>query len=303
MKVLITGGSGYLGRGIMKFWPGNSYIVYSRDETKQDVAKQKYPGAKWVLGDVRDLDRLQYAMRDVELVIHAAAIKYIPEAEANVDECVKVNIDGTRNVITAAIRSGVSRVVGISTDKAVSPVNTYGMTKALMERLFVEANEHSTTKFTLTRYGNVVGSTGSVVTVFERQMKTQKYVTVTDPDMTRFWQSVEFSVALIKEAAMSPAGHIVIPKAQAMRIGDLAELVAGNRDNVHIIGVRPGEKKHEVLVGAHEATRADDHTWYYSLYPQSAKFACKPPSMLSSENAPQVSKEQMSNMVAEALCI
>lgn len=301
MRILITGGSGYLGRGIMKFWPGNSYVVYSRDETKQDVAKQKYSGVKWVLGDVRDLDRLQYAMRDVELVIHAAAIKYIPEAEANVDECVKVNIDGSRNVITAAIRSGVDRVVGISTDKAVQPVNTYGFTKALMERMFVEANGYSKTEFALTRYGNVVGSTGSVVTVFERQLRLDGKVKVTDPDMTRFWQSVEFSVQLIREAVSAPKGCIVIPKAQAMRIGDLAELVARGHP-VEIVGPRPGEKQHETLLGPHEASKALDKGWYYDLYPTTSDFAgnAQP---FSSDDSPLIARDDMARMIQEAACI
>lgn len=301
VKVLITGGSGYLGRGIMKFWPQNEYTVYSRDETKQDVAKQKYH-AKWILGDVRDKERLQYAMRDIELVVHAAAIKYIPEAEDNVAECINVNIDGSRNVVAASIAQGVKRVVGISTDKACSPLNVYGFTKALMERMFIEANEYSLgTEFTLTRYGNVVGSTGSVVTVFERQLRSEGKVKVTDPDMTRFWQSVEFSVQLVRQAAAGPKGAIVIPKAQAMRIGDLAELVADGREVV-VVGPRPGEKKHETLLGAHEAGKANDCGWYYDLYPQEKAFASnvKP---FSSDNSPLVHREEMANMISDAQCV
>lgn len=301
MKVLITGGAGFLGRGVMRFWPQNEYTVYSRDETKQDVAKQKYK-ARYVLGDIRDRDRLQYAMKDIDLVVHAGAIKYIPEAEDNVAECINVNIDGSRNVVNAAIAAGVGRVVGVSTDKAVQPVNVYGYTKALMERMFVEANMYSkTTEFSLTRYGNVVGSTGSVVTMFERQLKVSGGVKVTDPDMTRFWQSVEFSVQLIREAAQAPKGTIVIPKAKSMRIGDLAELVANGKP-VAIVGARPGEKQHETLLGSYEASKAIDIGWHYLLCPSSKSIASgvKP---FSSNDSPLIEKAEMAVMVAEAACI
>lgn len=260
MRVLLTGGSGYLGRGIMRYWSDNIYTVLSRDEFKQDLAKQKqHPNhmTRWVLGDVLDYDRLVWTMRanDIELVIHAAAIKYIPEAEKNVDEAVRVNVDGSRNVIKAAIAANVKRVVGISTDKAVQPVNVYGMTKALMERLFIEANEYGQTVFTLTRYGNVVGSTGSVIPLFQRQAAAMGAITITDPKMTRYWQSVEESVALIKLAAVADAGDIIVPDGRAMGLQQLAAAIGGSDRTVDIIGVRPGEKQHETLIGKHEGYR------------------------------------------------
>lgn len=267
MKILLTGGSGFLGRGIMTYWPENEYIVYSRDEYKQDMARRvlsKIDTSKqWILGDIRDLDRLTWAMRGVDLVIHTAAIKYIPEAEFNVDECVKVNVDGSRNVITAAIRAGVNRVIGISTDKAVQPLNTYGMTKALMERLFVEANNYGNTIFTLTRYGNVVGSTGSVFTVFEHQLETQGTLTLTDPTMTRYWQSISQSVELIRIAAQVSGGLTVIPRGASMSMGKLAQYLIAYRypkylspsDHIQIVGIRPGEKMHESLIGGAEIPR------------------------------------------------
>lgn len=279
MRVLITGGSGYLGRGIQIFWPENEYIVYSRDEYKQDLARQvlargrKQAFPQWILGDIRDVDRLTYAMKGVDLVIHTAAVKYIPEAEFNVDECVKVNIDGSRNVITAAIKSGVQRVVGISTDKAVQPVNTYGMTKALMERMFAEANTYGETVFTCTRYGNVVGSTGSVFSVFERQLEQQGKLTITEPTMTRYWQGIRQSVELIKLAAEASPGDIIIPRGASMQVGKLANYLLTSHDlqpdsRIEVIGIRPGEKKHESLASAYEMPRISNSTQgYYTLRP------------------------------------
>lgn len=286
MRVLITGGSGFLGRGIQTFWSKNEYIVYSRDEYKQDMARQvlglndRPSYTQWILGDVCDLDRLTYAMKGVDLVIHTAAIKYIPEAEFNVDECVKVNVDGSRNVIKAAIRAGVQRVVGISTDKAVQPVNTYGMTKALMERLFAEANNYSSTIFTCTRYGNVVGSTGSVFTVFQRQLEQQGTLTITEPTMTRYWQSIRQSVELIKLAADASPGDIIIPRGASMQIGKLANYLLTSRglqpdSRIQVVGIRPGEKKHESLAGAYEMPRIsiqiksqlNESKSYYALRP------------------------------------
>lgn len=262
MRILITGGSGYLGRGIMRYWPDNIYTVLSRDEHKQDLARQKqHPNhmTRWVLGDVLDYDRLAYTMQahEIELVIHAAAVKYIPEAEKNVDEAVKVNVQGSRNVIKAALAANAKRVVGISTDKAVQPVNVYGMTKALMERLFIEANEYvvGQTVFTLTRYGNVVGSTGSVIPLFQRQAANGGHITITDPTMTRYWQSVQESVDLIKLAVKAQAGDIIVPDGRAMGLQQLAAAIGGPDCTIDVIGVRPGEKQHETLIGRHEGYR------------------------------------------------
>lgn len=322
MKVLITGGSGFLGRGIMHFWPENEYVVYSRDEYKQDMAKQVINShespitprqmVQWILGDVRDLDRLTYAMKDVDLVIHAAAIKYIPEAEFNVDECVKVNIDGSRNVITAAIRAGVNRVVGISTDKAVAPINTYGMTKALMERLFVEANNYGSTIFTCTRYGNVVGSTGSVLTVFQRQLESTGELTLTDPEMTRYWQGLTESVALIQTASRSFAGSVVIPRGASMPMGTLAKYLTSEQGlspdrRIKVIGIRPGEKMHETLAGKHEASRINlDPSGYYILRPRPLEsthsLRAVPPDFELTSMCPstRVSFRDMDRMIDEA---
>lgn len=309
MRCLITGGSGYLGRGIQRFWPGNDYVVYSRDETKQDVARQLFPKTQFVLGDVRDLDRLAYAMKGCDLVIHTGAIKYIPEAEFNVDECVKVNVDGSRNVITAAIRSSVRHVVGISTDKAVQPVNTYGMTKALMERLFAEANDFGQTIFTCTRYGNVVGSTGSVFTVFRRQLDIDGTLTLTDPNMTRYWQSLQQSVDLIRFAATAIRGSIIIPRGASMSMGKLANYLITSRgwspdDRIKVVGVRPGEKMHESLAGVYELPRIEKHATHYVLHRVGSNIDNDLKCPLTSDRPDyDVSFSQMDDMIKEAQCV
>lgn len=311
MKILITGGSGYLGRGIQKFWPENDYVVLSRDEYKQDIAKQVLDrnNTKWILGDVQDQDRLFYTMKDVDLVIHAAAIKYIPEAEFNVDECVKVNVDGSRNVITAALKAGVPRVVGISTDKAVQPVNTYGMTKAIMERLFAEANNYGKTIFSCTRYGNVVGSTGSVLTVFNRQLETTGILTITDPTMTRYWQSLQQSVDLVRFAAQAGPGEIVIPRGASMSMGKLADYLATShgllpKDHIKVIGVRPGEKMHESLAGAYELPRIERQATHYILHRVGALIKNDLTCPLTSDKPDdELTFNQMDYMIKESQCV
>jgi UDP-N-acetylglucosamine 4,6-dehydratase/5-epimerase len=258
LPILITGGAGFLGRGIMKYGPDVQYVVYSRDETKQDICKRMYPRAEYVLGDIEDPVRLDYAVKryHVDTIIHAAAIKYIPEAELNVNEAIAVNVDGARVVCEIAVENGVERVVGISTDKAVMPVNVYGATKMLLERLFAEwANVGY---FTLTRYGNVVGSTGSVIPLFERQLAQTGVLTLTNKNMTRFWLSIKQAVELVELALTAPNGHIVVPYASAMTMGHLAETLAGTRGRIDVIGTRPGEKQHEDMVQPYESIRVID---------------------------------------------
>lgn len=285
MRVLITGGAGYLGRGMLRRalypppggkdlgWPdlGNWQItVYSRDETKQDECRQRYPGANYVLGDVRDTERLTAAMQGQQLVIHAAAMKYIPDAELNAGECVGVNIDGTQSVIAAAKAAGVSRVVGISTDKACGPVNVYGATKMIMERLFAdearltamaEARVASAYRplgpvFSCVRYGNVIGSTGSVLPMFARQYAETGKVKITDPHMTRFWMGVDEAIDLVVAAAhYAQPGSVLVPFARAMKLIDAARAATTDDVEVEIIGTRPGEKAHELLIHHEESVR------------------------------------------------
>lgn len=269
-KVLMTGGAGFLGRAILRraAAEGESgrYIVYSRDEMKQWEAKRRYPDVQYVLGDVaRDLDRLIAIATGCDTVLHLGAVKFIPEAEFNVLETIEVNIEGSKNVALASIAAGVSTVVGISTDKACAPLNLYGMTKAVMERMYGEfAKRQQNTKFVTARYGNVIGSTGSVIPVFKKQIEDYGEIRVTDPDMTRFWFTVDQAVDLIEWSyrnAQDFNGHTFVSPCPSMKIVDIAravwqmnksELIA---PDIKITGIRPGEKLHEQLVNAAEAPR------------------------------------------------
>lgn len=271
-RVLVTGGTGFLGRGIMRKakregW-NCEFTVLSRDEYKQDTCRRKYKDARYVLGNVQDIERLTLTMLGHDIVIHAAALKYIPEAELNVDECIGINVYGSMNVIQAARAAEVPTVVGISTDKACMPVNVYGTTKFLMERLFAEAAQHDTgNKFMCCRYGNVVGSTGSVIPLFERQLADQGYINVTDTTMTRYFISVDEAVQLIEHAVDEPLnGAVIIPEPKAMAIGDLAHVMA-NGLPISIIGRRYGEKKHEDMLSVAESLRTQGVDHYYRMFP------------------------------------
>lgn len=283
-KILITGGSGFLGRGILRKakhenWPAQ-FTVYSRDELKQDQCKRKFPDVQYVLGSITDAERLTVAMMGHDYVIHAAALKYIPEGEFNANECVSVNVDGARTIIRAARAANIKKVVGISTDKAVNPINVYGMTKALMERLFAEAADKGGTVFTTCRYGNVVGSTGSVIPVFRRQIEENGQVTITNGAMTRFWISVDEAVELIVEAFSDKLipGTTLIPEPRSMKLEDLAwTLIDPNhrfdlreisvKNHIRVIGLRPGEKMHEELLHPQEALRTYKRGKFFHLRP------------------------------------
>lgn len=313
-KILITGGSGFLGRGIMRAARARNwdceFTVYSRDEYKQDVCKRKYP-AKYVLGSIGDIERMVKAMRGMDYVIHAAALKFIPEGELNVDECVSINVDGSRNVIQAARRAGVGRVIGISTDKAVHPVNVYGMTKAIMERMFGEASDDSTI-FTACRYGNVIGSTGSVIPAFKRQLAERDCVQVTDPEMTRFWLDIDSAVDLVVGAAGLAAGCVLIPAPTALGMYDIALAIAGGPDRIEILGPRPGEKTHEDMITEYEANRLKlwpPPSWkvpwgrWYALYPPPNRFLEQEGLKLSSKNAEPLVVDKFLRYVEESLCV
>lgn len=267
-SIFITGGSGFLGRAILRRakkekWPVR-ITCYSRDETKQWELKYKYPEVTCLLGDVsKDLPRLMAAMTGHDIVIHAGAIKFIDSAEYNVFETIETNIQGSINVAIAAKVAEVKTVVGISTDKAVSPANIYGMTKAVMERMYSEANNLGDTDFVTVRYGNVVGSTGSVIPLFKRQIEDDGVLKVTDSKMTRFWLSVDQAIDLILwsiDKAEEYPGYTFIPWCPAMKIVDLASAVWKMRypevvPNIAFTGIRPGEKMHESLFNEQEAPR------------------------------------------------
>jgi UDP-N-acetylglucosamine 4,6-dehydratase len=235
-------------------------IVFSRDELKQhemwrDLPDDREWPLRYFIGDVRDVDRLHRAFHDVDVVVHAAALKQVPACEYNPLEALNTNVLGARNVIEAAIDQGVKRVIALSTDKAVGPVNVYGATKLVAEKLFVQGNSYvgaGQTRFSCVRYGNVVGSRGSVIPVFKQQ-SAGGTLTVTDPRMTRFWITLEQGVDFVARCAeQMQGGEVFVPKLPSMRVVDLAHAVAPDCE-VKFTGIRPGEKVHELLVSEDEA--------------------------------------------------
>ncbi len=272
-KTLITGGSGSLGQAIVnrateEGWQGD-ITVYSRDEVKQAAMRDRFPDVRYVLGDVENADRLGRAMADIETVIHAAAFKRVPEAESQTLACIGANVIGSVNVAREAVRAGVARVVGISTDKACEPATAYGMSKALMERLFMSHAPGPGTTFHLVRYGNVLGSRGSVVPMFQAQAAKGGPITLTDPTMTRFWLTIEDAVDLVIAAAEAPSGTVLVPRCPSSDMATLADAVAPGVQQV-TVGLRSAEKRHEDLLSDHEAPYANplydpDQGWH--LYP------------------------------------
>ncbi len=277
--VLVTGGTGSFGKKfveiVLKECRPKKLIVFSRDELKQHEMQQIYPDAgdspmRYFLGDVRDIDRLRRAFNDVDVVVHAAALKQVPACEYNPFEAVLTNIMGAKNVIDAAIDCGVKKVFAISTDKAVNPVNLYGATKLCAEKLFVNGNAYgglSGPKFACSRYGNVVGSRGSVIPIFLEQSKNGA-ITVTDARMTRFWLTLEQGVRFVLRCiGQMRGGEVFVPKIPSTSILDMAKSIAPGCD-VKIIGIRPGEKLHEVLLSEEEARHTIELEDMYVIEPE-----------------------------------
>lgn len=277
-KLLITGGTGSFGNAVLdKFLDSNisEIRIFSRDELKQDDLRKKYQNSKlkFYLGDVRDLDSLATAMIDVDYVFHAAALKQVPSCEFYPLEAVKTNIIGTSNVLDVSIRSGVKAVICLSTDKAVYPINSMGMSKALMEKLVIAKSRDTNNKQTIlsaTRYGNVIGSRGSVIPLFIHQLLTTKRVTVTDPTMTRFMMSLENAVDLVEYAfENADNGDLYVQKAPAATIKTIVETLAGilqiDDYEIEIIGARHGEKLYESLLSKEEMRNAHDNGLYYKV--------------------------------------
>jgi UDP-N-acetylglucosamine 4,6-dehydratase len=274
--VLITGGTGSFGRRCAKIlleqYSPNRLIIFSRDELKQHEMRTEgfeHPSIRFFIGDVRDVSRLRRAMVGVHVVIHAAALKQVPACEYNPIEAVATNVDGAKNVIEAALDNRVHRVVALSTDKAVNPINLYGATKLVAEKLFVQANAYrggDPIRFASVRYGNVVGSRGSVVPLFRTQRETGK-ITITDPRMTRFWltltQGVQFVLQSIQEMQ---GGEVFVPKIPSMKLTDLADAIAPGCEVVNV-GIRPGEKLHETLVSEDEARQCVELADSYVIAP------------------------------------
>ncbi len=278
-SVLVTGGTGSFGRRfverLLAAGKARRLIVFSRDELKQHEMRESMPGGRsdpmrYFLGDIRDRDRLQRAFHGVDIVVHAAALKQVPACEYNPIEAVLTNVLGARNIVDAAIDQGVERVIALSTDKAVNPINIYGATKLCMEKLIVQANVYSGVGqkplFSCSRYGNVIGSRGSVIPLFKAQRGSGR-VTITDQRMTRFWLTLDEGVDFVFECiARMKGGEVFVPKIPSMRIVDLAGAVAPGCE-IDVIGVRPGEKLHEVLLSEDEARHARDVGNAYVILP------------------------------------
>ena len=254
--ILVTGGTGSFGKHFIKRvlqqHKPKKLIIYSRDELKQFEMQKNFndPCMRYFIGDVRDVDRLVQAMNQVDFVVHAAALKQVPAAEYNPMECIKTNIHGSENVIQAAIKNSVKKVIALSTDKAANPINLYGATKLASDKLFVSANNivgDSPTRFSVVRYGNVVGSRGSVVPLFKDLAKKKSKVPITHKDMTRFWITLDMGVNFVlKNFERMHGGEIFVPKIPSVKVTDLAKAYAPGLE-IQEIGIRPGEKLHEIM--------------------------------------------------------
>lgn len=279
-SILVTGGTGSFGRlfitNVLTRSSPRRVIVFSRDEFKQyemqqTVSPDRFPAIRYFIGDVRDEDRLTMAMREVDLVVHAAALKHVPAAEYNPFECLKTNVHGAEHVVRAALHNGVKRVLALSTDKACNPINLYGASKLASDKIFVAANNLSGslgTRFMVLRYGNVVGSRGSVIPFFRQLIeKKADRLPITDERMTRFWitlqQGVDFAASVLCSAL---GGEIFVPKIPSMRITDLARAMAPQLPH-EIIGIRPGEKLHEIMVGEDDSRQTCELDDAYVIEP------------------------------------
>lgn len=318
-SILVTGGTGSFGRKFveiaLKRLHPRRLVVFSRDELKQHEMRQIFPDngnspMRYFIGDIRDAERLKRAFEDVDIVIHAAALKQVPTCEYNPIEAVATNVNGAKNVIEAALDNAVKNVMFLSTDKAVNPINLYGGTKLVAEKLIIQANAYSgnrPTRFSCVRYGNVMGSRGSVIPILFEQKKSGT-VTVTDRQMTRFWitlqQGVEF---VIKCLDLMRGGEVFIPKIPSAKISDLVKVIAPGC-KVQYIGIRPGEKLHEVLISQDEARKTlefDDmfliqpnHSWWKPKYWTSGKRLSADFKFTSDTNSHQLSVKDLQKLIS-----
>lgn len=275
--ILVTGGTGSFGKKFAEIltteYNPTSLRIFSRGELLQMEMHNAFKDhrLRFLIGDVRDKDRLNRAMNRVDIVIHAAALKQVPTCEYNPIEAVRTNIEGSVNVIEAALDNSVEKVIAISTDKAVHPVNLYGATKMVAEKLFIQANSYTgekrKTKFSVVRYGNVIGSRGSVIPLFKEQAKSGE-ITITDQQMTRFWITLDQGVRfVINSLELMQGGEIFVPKIPSMRITDLAKVTAPDA-KIKDIGIRPGEKLHEVLLTEDESRHTKEFNSHFIIEPE-----------------------------------
>ncbi len=277
--ILITGGTGSFGKNftdlLLKKYKPKKIIIFSRDEMKQFEMEQKfsvkkYPCIRYFIGDVRDKDRLDIAFHGVDYVIHAAALKQVPAAEYNPIECIKTNINGAQNIIEAALKNKVQKVIALSTDKATNPINLYGASKLASDKLFISGNNFSggTTKFSVVRYGNVVGSRGSVIPYFNKLIRNKSnFLPITDPKMTRFWITIKEGIQLVEKSFFEMlGGEIFIPIIPSIKITDLAKAMAPGLKQ-KIVGIRPGEKIHELMISKDDAPNVLKFRKYYLITP------------------------------------
>jgi len=283
--LLITGGTGSLGKAltdyILKKYPEiRRLVIYSRDEQKQFQMAQefpldKYPQIRFFIGDVRDKERLTRAFQDVDFVIHAAAMKHVHIAEYNPDECIKTNIGGAENVVDACFKTKVQKVVALSTDKACAPINLYGATKLTSDKLFIAANNikgENPIRFSVVRYGNVMGSNGSVIPFFLRKKREDNSLPITDPEMTRFNISLQSGVEMVMFALENAwGGELFVPKIPSYRIMDVAEAIGPDCEKP-IVGIRPGEKVHEEMITTSDSFYTYDLGEYYTILPATHKW-------------------------------
>ena len=281
--ILITGGTGSFGKKcvetLLSRYALKRLIIFSRDELKQFEMAQvfapaKYPCMRYFIGDVRDKERLYRALRGVDYVIHAAALKQVPVAEYNPTECIRTNVGGAENIVNVAADVGVKKVIALSTDKAVSPVNLYGATKLCSDKLFVAANAFTAcaTVYSVVRYGNVMGSRGSVIPFFIQKRDEGGLIPITDPRMTRFWITLEQGVDMVLRAfELAGGGEIFVPKIPSMKITDLAEAIAPGMATT-VVGIRPGEKIHEAMITSEDSRNTADIGDYYVIKPEVCRY-------------------------------
>lgn len=298
--IFVTGGTGSFGKHfvsmILKRYSPRKVIIYSRDELKQFEMAQmfpenRYPCMRFLIGDVRDRDRLVLAMRETDYVIHAAALKHVPISEYNPIECIRTNVDGAENVVRAALDCGVKKVIALSTDKAANPINLYGASKLVSDKIFVAANNLSGsigTRFSVVRYGNVIGSRGSVVPFFKKLIdEGAETLPITDPRMTRFWITLEQGVNFVLSSLeMMSGGEIFVPRIPSMKITDIADTMAPGIKHDYV-GIRPGEKLHETMVAVDDGRSTLEIEDRFIIEPAFAFWNREPYNYVNAKKAPE----------------